>query len=189
MDLTHVGKHCALKECSQLDFLPFRCSHCSSSFCLEHRKPEDHSCSKYTPPRPPVVTICKDCNRSITANGDDSMSSLLEKHYKAGECKKFKVTKPFRCTYLKPSGKVCRKREFDENICKHCSKNYCIKHRHAEEHECSKLEKKKIGRTVSARKSPGPSSSCSSQARRGRGSGTNVAHSRLVKMFQSAKVN
>mmetsp|Transcript_6957 Transcript_6957/g.12820 ORF Transcript_6957/g.12820 Transcript_6957/m.12820 type:complete len:193 (+) Transcript_6957:88-666(+) len=191
MDLSHVGKHCHLKDCRKLDFLPFRCGHCKLSFCLEHRLPKNHACEHYTPPRPPVATVCKDCNRSILQEGDLAVPALLKRHYAQGECKKFKVEKPHRCNFVKATGRRCKKREFDEIICKHCGLNFCIKHRHAEDHKCAALAKKKLeqktrrGATGSNKGAGAAARSCGSQARRGRGSGTNLAHSRLVKQFSS----
>uniref|UniRef100_A0A7S2TG68 AN1-type domain-containing protein n=1 Tax=Lotharella oceanica TaxID=641309 RepID=A0A7S2TG68_9EUKA len=184
MDLNHVGKHCALKECNQLDFLPFRCGHCKRSFCLNHYKPEDHSCSEYKPPRPPVIAVCKDCKRSITQVGDESLEALFQRHFDSGECKKFKVTKPYCCSYIKKNGRPCKKREFDPIECKKCHKNFCIKHRHAEDHDCEALKKKATAPKAS--KVPARRTTCGTQARK-KGSGTNVAHSRLVQMFSGVK--
>lgn len=45
-DASEVGVHCSI--CRALDFLPFICSHCSSSFCKAHAaaaRPEGHDCS------------------------------------------------------------------------------------------------------------------------------------------------
>lgn len=42
--LLQVGDHCAF--CNELDFLPFICDGCGSSFCQNHRKPELHECKK-----------------------------------------------------------------------------------------------------------------------------------------------
>jgi hypothetical protein len=44
-DVMDVGDHCAFPECCQLDFLPFRCSGCGSTFCLEHRGCAQHRCA------------------------------------------------------------------------------------------------------------------------------------------------
>mmetsp|Transcript_5254 Transcript_5254/g.7730 ORF Transcript_5254/g.7730 Transcript_5254/m.7730 type:complete len:192 (+) Transcript_5254:95-670(+) len=189
MELSHIGRHCDHKECRQLDFLPFKCSHCKQSFCLKHFKPGDHNCTKYTPPRPPVVTVCKDCNRSILKDGELSIAELLKKHYRAGECKKFKVYKPHRCSYIRPSGRRCKKREFDENICKLCKQNFCLKHRHPEDHKCEVLEKKKkddAERKLNESKHSGRNSRDRVPPKGRRV--TNLAHSRLVKAFTSIKV-
>ena len=46
MELPEVGEHCALADCSKLDFLPFKCVDCASIFCADHRRPQDHRCVK-----------------------------------------------------------------------------------------------------------------------------------------------
>ncbi|GAB5371027.1 hypothetical protein AAMO2058_001543900 [Amorphochlora amoebiformis] len=191
MDLTHIGKHCHLEDCRKLDFLPFRCGHCKHNFCVEHRLPEKHECQHYTPPRAPVVAVCQDCKRSIVQKGNETLPELFKRHFESGECKKFKVEKPHRCTFIKPSGKQCKRREFDEIICKFCNQNYCIKHRHAEHHKCPGLERKKrdlekrsdqrVKREKERKSNP---QACATEARKERPKrASNLAHSRLVKMF------
>ena len=46
MELPHLGKHCFVSDCGQLDFLPFECTHCSLTFCKEHFGLESHDCEK-----------------------------------------------------------------------------------------------------------------------------------------------
>ncbi|XP_061428025.1 AN1-type zinc finger protein 1-like isoform X1 [Lethenteron reissneri] len=46
-----VGRHCAVEQCGQLDFLPFVCNGCAKVFCLEHRGKDDHACTEATPGR------------------------------------------------------------------------------------------------------------------------------------------
>ena len=41
-----IGQHCSLPLCSQKDFLPFQCQFCSKVFCTDHRRPQDHQCTK-----------------------------------------------------------------------------------------------------------------------------------------------
>lgn len=40
-----IGKHCGLKDCKRLDFLPFECDGCSGVFCLDHKGRTAHACS------------------------------------------------------------------------------------------------------------------------------------------------
>merc|ERR1711879_534831 len=47
MELPHIGTHCQLKSCNRLDYLPFKCNHCSLNFCESHWKPDQHECSKF----------------------------------------------------------------------------------------------------------------------------------------------
>ncbi|MFH1126131.1 MAG: zinc finger AN1 domain-containing stress-associated protein, partial [Candidatus Altiarchaeota archaeon] len=38
--------HCS--KCGQkIGYLPFRCHHCSKTYCFEHRLPETHNCRYY----------------------------------------------------------------------------------------------------------------------------------------------
>lgn len=41
-----IGKHCDLKDCKRLDFLPFECDGCSGIFCLDHKGRTAHACSE-----------------------------------------------------------------------------------------------------------------------------------------------
>ncbi|KAJ2919141.1 hypothetical protein MD484_g1208, partial [Candolleomyces efflorescens] len=45
--LLHIGKQCADPLCRLVDFLPFKCPHCTKSFCQDHYKVEAHSCPDY----------------------------------------------------------------------------------------------------------------------------------------------
>eukprot|EP00048_Salpingoeca_helianthica_P003329 m.66043 g.66043 ORF g.66043 m.66043 type:complete len:59 (-) comp12641_c0_seq1:526-702(-) len=52
-DFLSVGRHCAVPDCRQLDYLPFTCAHCKLVTCTEHR--EHHNC---TVSRPSVSFFC-----------------------------------------------------------------------------------------------------------------------------------
>ncbi|GAA5915431.1 AN1-type zinc finger protein [Sporobolomyces salmoneus] len=41
-----LGTHCSLSSCNALDFLPIKCTYCSTSFCRHHSPPSSHACSK-----------------------------------------------------------------------------------------------------------------------------------------------
>jgi predicted nucleic acid binding AN1-type Zn finger protein len=47
MEFPNTGTRCAVKECRQLDFLPFTCNHCSNIFCKKHFHIISHSCLKF----------------------------------------------------------------------------------------------------------------------------------------------
>lgn len=46
-ELLSIGHQCSSKTCGLVDFLPFKCQHCSLPFCAEHYLPNAHSCEKY----------------------------------------------------------------------------------------------------------------------------------------------
>lgn len=45
--LLAIGKQCSHPTCLLVDFLPFKCQHCSEAFCQEHFLVKDHDCPKY----------------------------------------------------------------------------------------------------------------------------------------------
>lgn len=44
-EFPELGKHCQVKSCQQLDFLPFLCKNCCGTFCVEHRTKASHCCT------------------------------------------------------------------------------------------------------------------------------------------------
>lgn len=48
MDLPHIGAHCALSTCNDLDLLPIRCN-CEKLFCRHHIAPDKHACLAQLP--------------------------------------------------------------------------------------------------------------------------------------------
>ncbi|KAL8601079.1 hypothetical protein ACOMHN_040780 [Nucella lapillus] len=46
-ELPHIGKHCFVESCKQLDFLPFDCDGCGNTFCLQHKGKDGHQCDKH----------------------------------------------------------------------------------------------------------------------------------------------
>ncbi|XP_050449190.1 AN1-type zinc finger protein 1-like [Cataglyphis hispanica] len=44
MEFPENGKHCSVKDCKLLDFLPFVCEHCQATFCKEHFHMVSHEC-------------------------------------------------------------------------------------------------------------------------------------------------
>ena len=39
-----LGEHCSVRECNQLDFLPFCCDYCKQTFCKNHKDVSLHQC-------------------------------------------------------------------------------------------------------------------------------------------------
>lgn len=46
MEFPNTGERCALDNCKQLDFLPFKCNYCNLTFCKTHFNAESHKCDK-----------------------------------------------------------------------------------------------------------------------------------------------
>lgn len=49
MEFPETGKHCSMRDCQLLDFLPFTCGHCQAIFCKEHFHTTSHDCLKMNP--------------------------------------------------------------------------------------------------------------------------------------------
>jgi len=64
MEFPETGKHCSIKNCKLLDFLPFVCEHCRAIFCKEHFHMISHECLK---------------TKSTTSNQERSMNFLCSK--------------------------------------------------------------------------------------------------------------
>ena len=45
--LLSIGQQCSEEHCHLVDFLPFKCEHCSQAFCGDHFLPQAHKCAKY----------------------------------------------------------------------------------------------------------------------------------------------
>ena len=45
--LLSIGQQCSESSCLFVDFLPFKCQHCSKSFCGEHFQVAAHHCPEY----------------------------------------------------------------------------------------------------------------------------------------------
>lgn len=67
--LLSIGHQCSSKTCGLVDFLPFKCQHCSLPFCAEHYLPNAHSCEKYDETKFNRVAPSCACN-SFSCLGD-----------------------------------------------------------------------------------------------------------------------
>lgn len=121
-DATLVGKHCQYEYCNQLDFLPFFCQSCSRTFCLDHRSETAHKCANAGAwaERRRLANL----NRpSIGAGGGKTLRDKSdEKPCASPECKTMVGTS------LTPGVH-----------CQTCKRDYCLKHRLQEDHNCKNL--------------------------------------------------
>jgi AN1-type zinc finger protein 1 len=121
-DLEAIGRNCQYEFCHQLDFLPFRCESCGSTFCLEHRTETAHRCSHAG------EWAARRRNEADTQN--TSLNSRLSQRPT--------VFNSDQCSH--PSCKTLINTPRDPAIhCHNCNRQYCLKHRLREEHDCAKL--------------------------------------------------
>ncbi|KAI0116901.1 AN1-type zinc finger protein [Daldinia grandis] len=116
-DVSLVGKHCQLEYCNQLDFLPFFCQSCKKTFCLDHRSETSHKCV------------------NAGAWAERRRQARLAQP-SAGEGKRMRdlvSQKPCAATDCKT---VVGTSLVPGVHCSTCNRDYCLKHRLKEEHDC-----------------------------------------------------
>ncbi|KPI37469.1 AN1-type zinc finger protein 1 [Cyphellophora attinorum] len=126
-DVEAVGAHCQMTYCHQLDFLPFRCDSCHSTFCLDHRSETAHNCPKageWARNR-----RRNSLNRSSTPNTTGTSTLTTSKPTLATGTQCYETScKTFVNT---PQSVGVR--------CDTCNRQYCLKHRLREEHDCKNV--------------------------------------------------
>ncbi len=119
-DTSLVGKHCQLDYCNQLDFLPFYCQSCHKTFCLDHRTEGAHKCANAGAwaERRRLAQMA----RPAAGEGKKLRDYVSEKPCASPDCKTVVGTS------LVPGVH-----------CTNCNRDYCLKHRLREDHDCSNL--------------------------------------------------
>ncbi|GLA08225.1 hypothetical protein AnigIFM60653_009752 [Aspergillus niger] len=114
-DLDAIGSHCSLPTCNQLDFLPFRCPSCKGTYCLEHRTETAHQCANARISPSPSTS---------TSNSTSTTQQQKPTIYTADQCAHISC-KTLINTLTDPGVR-----------CDQCRKEYCLKHRLRESHDC-----------------------------------------------------
>lgn len=129
-DVDAIGAHCQFPYCNQLDFLPFRCESCKGTYCLNHRTETTHKC-----PKAGTWTAARRKNSldkhssSNNANSTSSPSSLLLGQQQQQEMK---------CALPACKTQIHTLRNVGVH-CASCNRQYCLKHRFRDEHDCANL--------------------------------------------------
>jgi len=116
-DASLVGSHCQYSYCNQLDFLPFKCQSCEKTFCLDHRTEDSHACTN------PGAWAAR------------KRAAELAKH-SAGEGRRMRDL-----VSQKPCADEGCKTVVGTSLvpgvhCNDCNRDYCLKHRLREDHDC-----------------------------------------------------
>jgi len=129
MELPHIGDQCGEKLCRQLDFLPVKCDGCKQKFCGQHWTYQGHSC-----PSPRLkdiqVPVCPLCDKPVPSKPGAVPDEAVSRHLDR-DCGADKKRNP-RCSKAK-----CKTRELIKVDCDQCGNNFCLKHRHPQDHECT----------------------------------------------------
>ncbi|KAL2836503.1 hypothetical protein BJY01DRAFT_55116 [Aspergillus pseudoustus] len=118
-DLESIGRHCQFEYCNQLDFLPFRCESCRGTYCLDHRTETAHQCPQ----------AGEWARRRQNATRENTPSAATQKPT---------IYNSEQCAHL--SCKTLINTLKDPGVrCPDCRREYCLKHRLREEHDCAKV--------------------------------------------------
>jgi predicted nucleic acid binding AN1-type Zn finger protein len=124
-DLETIGAHCQLEYCGTMDFLPYKCLSCYKTFCLDHRSETNHKCA----------------NEGAWARRRTGIDTTTPAS----------STKPSLLTHDKQCGALSCKTILDSRTprehCERCRRDYCLKHRFGETHNCDE-ERKRLIRTT-----------------------------------------
>ncbi|CAL3965052.1 hypothetical protein PZA11_002110 [Diplocarpon coronariae] len=117
-DPTLLGTHCQYTYCNQLDFLPFRCESCLGTYCLDHRSETGHKCPKAGE----WAERRRRANLSTPSLGAGKIMAEIEKPCASPACKAIIGTSLSTSVH-----------------CSMCNRDYCLKHRMKEDHNCKNL--------------------------------------------------
>mmetsp|Transcript_5462 Transcript_5462/g.20992 ORF Transcript_5462/g.20992 Transcript_5462/m.20992 type:complete len:298 (-) Transcript_5462:29-922(-) len=132
MEFPGLGSHCAVDECSVLDFLPFRCEGCERVHCLEHRTPAAHRCSAAAAEGAAEV-VCPLCANTVPLGPDGDADRAVDAHIGSG-CAG--AAKKERCGARGCGAALGLLGAF---ACKFCSRRLCASHRLPEDHACAAM--------------------------------------------------
>eukprot|EP00794_Sanderia_malayensis_P006977 gene6977-7762_t len=134
MELPGLGEHCSLRECNQLDFLPFNCDSCQKIFCKDHVHYDKHNCTE-SYKKDVRVPVCPLCNQPVSFKPGEIPDRRVNDHIE-NDCKS-DLALAKRKTYTnKCTVKGCKQRELVPVSCGKCRKNFCLRHRHETDHNC-----------------------------------------------------
>ena len=117
-DPTLIGAHCQYTYCNQLDFLPFRCESCRGTFCLDHRSETGHKCAKAGE----WAAKRRRANLGTPSIGSGKNTLQVEKPCASPDCKAIIGSSLSTAVH-----------------CSTCNRDYCLKHRLNEDHNCKNL--------------------------------------------------
>ncbi|NXJ73955.1 ZFN2B protein, partial [Trogon melanurus] len=117
------------------DFLPLKCDACEQIFCTDHITYAQHACtSAYK--KDVQVPVCPLCNTPVPVRRGEMPDVVVGEHIDR-DCKSDpaqRKRKIFTNKCFKPG---CKQKEMMKVICDQCHNNYCLKHRHPLDHDCS----------------------------------------------------
>ncbi|KAH0513458.1 AN1-type zinc finger protein 2B [Microtus ochrogaster] len=135
MEFPDLGAHCSEPSCQRLDFLPLKCDACSGIFCADHVAYAQHHCgSAYQ--KDIQVPVCPLCNVPVPVARGEPPDRAVGEHIDR-DCRSDPAQQKRKIFTNKCERSGCRQREMMKLTCDQCGRNFCIKHRHPLDHDCS----------------------------------------------------
>ncbi|XP_042323520.1 AN1-type zinc finger protein 2B isoform X2 [Sceloporus undulatus] len=135
MEFPDLGAHCSEPSCKRLDFLPLKCDACEQLFCTDHVAYAHHSCtSAYK--KDVQVPVCPLCSTPIPVKRGEMPDIVVGAHIDQ-DCKSDPAQRKRKIFTNKCQRPGCKQREMMKVLCDQCHGNFCLKHRHPLDHECS----------------------------------------------------
>lgn len=134
MEFPDLGSHCSVSVCKKLDFLPVKCDACLQMFCSEHMSYVKHEC-KFAAQKDIQVPVCPLCNQPVPTKRGELPDYAVSLHID-NNCKSDTAQERRKIFTNKCSMKGCKGKELIPVNCYQCSLNFCLKHRHPNDHKC-----------------------------------------------------
>ncbi|EGW11871.1 AN1-type zinc finger protein 2B [Cricetulus griseus] len=116
-------------------FLPLKCDACSGIFCADHVAYAQHHCgSAYQ--KDIQVPVCPLCNVPVPVARGEPPDRAVGEHIDR-DCRSDPAQQKRKIFTNKCERSGCRQREMMKLTCDQCARNFCIKHRHPLDHDCT----------------------------------------------------
>lgn len=148
MEFPELGANCALLTCKQLDFLPMKCDACAKLFCKEHIKYTEHNCENAYK-KDIQVPVCPLCNKAVPVPRGEQPDIKVGEHIDR-DCQSDPAVAKRKAYLNRCSVKGCKQKELVPVRCESCRQNFCLKHRHEQDHSCSAAVRGSAGSKTSA---------------------------------------
>lgn len=135
MEFPDLGKHCSEPTCKQLDFLPLKCDACEQIFCKDHITYVLHKCSSAYK-KDVQVPVCPLCNIPIPVTRGQTPDIVVGEHIDR-DCKSDPAQQKRKIFTNKCQKSGCKQKELMKVTCGDCHGNFCLKHRHPLDHDCT----------------------------------------------------
>jgi predicted nucleic acid binding AN1-type Zn finger protein len=136
MEFPELGVHCGRALCHRLDFLPAKCDACSLVFCSDHLGYDAHTCT-HLHTKNVQVPVCPLCSRPCPVERRGDAPDVVVSRHIDSECQSDPAKERRKVFDKRCEVKKCKKKEMVRIRCDECTKNFCLAHRHPQDHECA----------------------------------------------------